>query len=147
MPIIVSIGGRRSEEFQEVARRCRPRAGHGGGARDQHLLPKREGRGIRSARCRAPRGRGDRRGARRLFAPSWAKLAPTSPRSGTLARACEEAGADGLTAVNTFVALAVDVRTRKPIIPGGTGGLSGPAIRPLALAKARAKRCVHPSCR
>jgi dihydroorotate dehydrogenase (NAD+) catalytic subunit len=56
---------------------------------------------------------------------------------GVVAKACADAGADAFTAVNTFVGLSVDVRTRRSHIPGGTGGLSGPAIRPLALAKVR----------
>ncbi|MEJ2083174.1 MAG: nitronate monooxygenase, partial [Acidobacteriota bacterium] len=49
------------------------------------------------------------------------------------ARACEEAGADAVTLVNTFVGMAIDVYRRRPMLSNGTGGLSGPAIRPLAV--------------
>src|SRR5262249_3524159 len=49
------------------------------------------------------------------------------------ARACEEAGADALSAVNTFVGMSFDLRSREPRLAFRTGGLSGPAIRPLAV--------------
>jgi dihydroorotate dehydrogenase (NAD+) catalytic subunit len=50
-----------------------------------------------------------------------------------VARAAESAGADAISLVNTFVALAIDARTRRPRIGAGFGGLSGPAIKPIAL--------------
>ena len=51
----------------------------------------------------------------------------------SIARACEAAGADALSAVNTFVGMSFDLSTRRPRLAFGTGGLSGPAIRPLAV--------------
>jgi dihydroorotate dehydrogenase (NAD+) catalytic subunit len=65
--------------------------------------------------------------------PLLVKLSPNVARVEPLARAAEEAGADALSLVNTFAALAIDARTRKPRIGAGFGGLSGPAIKPLAL--------------
>lgn len=65
--------------------------------------------------------------------PIIVKLSPNVARIEPLARAAEEAGADGISLVNTFVALAVDARARRPRIGAGFGGLSGPAIKPLAL--------------
>ena len=50
-----------------------------------------------------------------------------------LARTAEQAGADAISLVNTFIALAVDARTRRPRLGAGFGGLSGPAIKPIAL--------------
>jgi dihydroorotate dehydrogenase (NAD+) catalytic subunit len=50
-----------------------------------------------------------------------------------IARVCEEAGADALTLVNTFVGMSIDVYKRRPMLSNLTGGLSGPAIRPLAV--------------
>lgn len=50
-----------------------------------------------------------------------------------LARAAQDAGADALSLVNTFVSLAIDARARKPRLGNGFGGLSGPAIKPIAL--------------
>ena len=50
-----------------------------------------------------------------------------------MARVAEDAGADGLTLINTFLSLSIDIRTRKPRIANVTGGLSGPAIKPIAV--------------
>jgi dihydroorotate dehydrogenase (NAD+) catalytic subunit len=71
-----------------------------------------------------------RRVARR---PLLVKLSPNVDRIEPLARAAEEAGADALSLVNTFIALAIDARTRRARIGAGFGGLSGPAIKPIAL--------------
>ncbi|HUS05577.1 MAG TPA: dihydroorotate dehydrogenase [Bryobacteraceae bacterium] len=65
--------------------------------------------------------------------PIIVKLSPNVARIEPLARAAEEAGADAVSLVNTFLALAVDARTRLPRIGAGFGGLSGPAIKPIAL--------------
>ncbi len=65
--------------------------------------------------------------------PVIPKLSPNVTDITVLARACEEAGADAISCVNTFLGLAIDVETRKPKLAFGTGGLSGPAIRPLAV--------------
>jgi len=67
--------------------------------------------------------------------PLIAKLTPNVTRIGEIAEACESCGADAVSLVNTFVGMAVDSRTRKPILGTVLGGLSGPAIKPLALAK------------
>src|SRR3970282_1067523 len=50
-----------------------------------------------------------------------------------IARAVADAGADALSLINTIVGMAIDGRTRRPKLPGATGGLSGPAIRPIAV--------------
>ncbi|TAK61997.1 MAG: dihydroorotate dehydrogenase [Bacteroidetes bacterium] len=63
------------------------------------------------------------------------KLTPNVTRIAEFARAVERAGADGVSVVNTFIGMAIDIRTRKPRLSTITGGLSGPAIKPLALAK------------
>jgi dihydroorotate dehydrogenase (NAD+) catalytic subunit len=65
--------------------------------------------------------------------PLMVKLSPNVARIQPLAKAAAEAGADALSLVNTFVALAIDPRTRKPRLGAGFGGLSGPAIKPIAL--------------
>jgi dihydroorotate dehydrogenase (NAD+) catalytic subunit len=65
--------------------------------------------------------------------PLIVKLSPNVARIEPLAKAAAEAGADALSLVNTFVALAIDPRTRKPRLGAGFGGLSGPAIKPIAL--------------
>jgi dihydroorotate dehydrogenase (NAD+) catalytic subunit len=65
--------------------------------------------------------------------PLIVKLSPNVSRIEPLALAAEEAGADAVSLVNTFIALAIDAHTRRPRIGNGFGGLSGPAIKPIAL--------------
>jgi dihydroorotate dehydrogenase (NAD+) catalytic subunit len=65
--------------------------------------------------------------------PVMVKLSPNVAQIQPLAKAAEEAGASAVSLVNTFVALAVDARARRPRIGAGFGGLSGPAIKPIAL--------------
>jgi len=65
--------------------------------------------------------------------PVIPKLSPNVADITVFARAAEEAGADALSCINTLLGLAVDVETRRPKLAFGTGGLSGPAIRPVAV--------------
>ena len=67
--------------------------------------------------------------------PLIAKLTPNVTRIGEIADACADCGADAVSLVNTFIGMAIDSRTRRPILGTVLGGLSGPAIKPLALAK------------
>jgi dihydroorotate dehydrogenase (NAD+) catalytic subunit len=68
--------------------------------------------------------------------PVFAKLSPDVTDIVSIARACVDAGADGLSLINTLLGLVIDTDTMAPVLGGVTGGLSGPAIRPVAL------RCV-----
>ena len=70
---------------------------------------------------------------RRTKLPVWVKLTPMVTDIGVIARAVEAAGADALCAVNTFVGMSIDLNARMPRLSFRTGGLSGPAIRPLAV--------------
>jgi dihydroorotate dehydrogenase (NAD+) catalytic subunit len=65
--------------------------------------------------------------------PVIPKLTPNVTDVASFARAAEEAGADAVSLVNTFLAMVIDIETRKPKISNGVGGLSGPAIRPIAV--------------
>ena len=65
--------------------------------------------------------------------PIWVKLSPNVTDIQPFGRACEEAGADAISLVNTFVGMSIDVEKLRPMLSNTTGGLSGPAIRPLAL--------------
>ncbi len=67
--------------------------------------------------------------------PLIIKLTPNVTHIADFARAVKEAGADGVTVINTLIGMAIDVRTKKPKLSTVTGGLSGPAIKPVALAK------------
>jgi len=69
----------------------------------------------------------------RTTLPLFAKLSPNVTDITLIARAAERGGADALTVANTFVGMAVNIRTRRPRLTNITGGLSGPAIKPLAL--------------
>ncbi|MEU5989444.1 dihydroorotate dehydrogenase [Spirillospora sp. NPDC047418] len=77
------------------------------------------------------------RGHARPGVPIFAKLAPDVTDIATIALACVDAGADGLTLINTMEAMAIDPGTLRPALSGVSGGLSGPAIRPVAV------RCVY----
>jgi dihydroorotate dehydrogenase (NAD+) catalytic subunit len=70
---------------------------------------------------------------KRTSLPVWVKLTPMVTDIGVIARAVESAGADALSAVNTFVGMSIDLNARRPRLSFRTGGLSGPAIRPLAV--------------
>ncbi len=65
--------------------------------------------------------------------PLMVKLSPNVTNIGGMARVAEAAGADAVSLVNTFLSLAIDVETRRPRIANVTGGLSGPAIKPIAV--------------
>src|SRR5258707_914014 len=70
---------------------------------------------------------------KRTRLPVWGKLTPMVTDIGVIARAVEAAGADALCAINTFVGMSIDLNACKPRLSFRTGGLSGPAIRPLAV--------------
>src|SRR5205823_6817453 len=69
--------------------------------------------------------------------PLITKLSPNQTDIRENARRCIEAGSDALAVINTIMGMAVDVRTRRPVIGNVQGGLSGPAIKPIALLKVR----------
>lgn len=65
--------------------------------------------------------------------PLWAKLTPNVTSIADMARAAEAGGADAVILINTLMGMAIDRRSRRPILRNNTGGLSGPAIKPIAL--------------
>lgn len=69
--------------------------------------------------------------------PVYVKLSPNVTDIVSIAKACEKAGADGLVMINTLLGMRMDLRTAKPLLANGTGGLSGPAIKPVGI------RCVY----
>ena len=69
--------------------------------------------------------------------PVFAKVTPQAHNIAEIAKACEEAGADGITAINTALGMAIDIDARKPILYNKVGGLSGPALKPIAI------RCIY----
>ena len=65
--------------------------------------------------------------------PLLVKLSPNVTDIVSIARACADAGADGLSLINTLLGMRIDLRRRRPILANGTGGMSGPGVFPLAL--------------
>ncbi len=65
--------------------------------------------------------------------PVFVKLSPNVGDIGEIARVCEDAGADGLCLINTLLGMRIDLQTRRPVLANRTGGLSGPAVFPVAL--------------
>ena len=65
--------------------------------------------------------------------PVFMKLSPNVTDITAIAKACEDAGADGISLINTLLGMRLDLRARKPILANGTGGLSGPAVFPVAV--------------
>ncbi|HBO46828.1 MULTISPECIES: dihydroorotate dehydrogenase [Pediococcus] len=75
--------------------------------------------------------------------PLYVKLTPNITDVTAIAKAAEAGGAAGLTMINTLTGLSIDLKTRKPALANGTGGLSGPALKPIALAMIHK---VHETC-
>ncbi len=65
--------------------------------------------------------------------PVFIKLSPNVTNIVAIAKACEEAGADGISLINTLLGMRIDLKTKKPVIANKMGGFSGPAIKPVAL--------------
>jgi dihydroorotate dehydrogenase (NAD+) catalytic subunit len=65
--------------------------------------------------------------------PVIIKLTPNVTDIVTIAKACEQAGADGISLINTLLGMRIDLKTRKPVLANVTGGLSGPAVFPVAM--------------
>ena len=134
---LVSIAGTRVEHFAELAERLRGVPGVLG-LEVNISCPNVESRGEVFA-C-DPLAASDVISAVRAAAdpaqPVYAKLSPDVTDIVSVARACADAGADGLSMINTLLGLVIDPDTMRPVLGGVTGGLSGPAIRPVAL------RCV-----
>lgn len=133
--IIVSIAGRTEDEFVEMAARLDGQPGVA--AIELNIsCPNVSGGvdfGTDAGLCRRLVERA--RGACSL--PILAKLTPNVTSIATIARAAAEGGADAISLINTVLGMAIDWRKRKPLLGNGMGGLSGPAIKPIAL------RCVH----
>lgn len=135
--VVVSIAGGTTQEYEDLARMLR--AHEGIAAIEVNIsCPNVSDRGQVFA-CRADSSAGVVASVRRSTDPSIpviAKLSPDVTDIATIAMACERAGADALTLINTTLGMVIDVDTMRPALAGETGGLSGPAIRPIAV------RCV-----
>ncbi|HEY3713619.1 MAG TPA: dihydroorotate dehydrogenase [Jatrophihabitantaceae bacterium] len=135
--VVVSIAGGHTDEYVALARKL-----YGNPAVSMIEVniscPNVENRGQVFACDPAASGRviGAVRRAADPKVPVFAKLSPDVTDITLIARACADAGADGLSLINTLLGMAIDTDTLAPVLGGVTGGLSGPAIRPVAV------RCV-----
>lgn len=129
---IVNICGSTLDEYVEVARVLSDAEGVGALELNISCPNIKEG-GIQFGCSLA--GTGDVVGAVRKVTslPVIPKLTPNVTDVASFARAAEDAGADAVSLVNTFLAMAIDIETRLPKLTNGMGGLSGPAIRPIAV--------------
>ena len=131
-PVIANVSGFSIEEYVEVCRRldAEPQVGwlevniscpnvHGGGM-SFGTDPKAAAEVTSAVKAVTKK-------------PVIVKLSPNVTDIVSIARACEDAGADALSLINTVMALRIDLKTRRPILSNITGGLSGPAVFPLAL--------------
>ncbi len=132
--VIVSIAGGTTQEYEEIAKILRFQEGID--AIEVNIsCPNVADRGQVFA-CRADSAAGVVASVRRSSNPSipvFAKLSPDVTDLATIALACERAGADGLTLINTTLGMVINTDTMRPALAGVTGGLSGPAIRPIAV--------------
>ena len=133
-PVVVSVGGRTIDEFRRVVSILNQ--AEGVAAYELNVsCPNVEEGGLEFSQVASTTASLVGRVRESTDRPLWVKLSPNVTSIGDLARACQEAGADAVTAINTFVGMAVDLEQRRPRLARPTGGLSGPAIRPLALAR------------
>ena len=136
-PVLVNVNGETVEEYGELACRLDGVPGVAGLEINISCPNVREG-GMFFGNNPSSAAEVTAAVRRRTRLPVWVKLTPAVTDIADIARACEQAGADALSAVNTFVGMSFDLRSRRPRLAFRTGGLSGPAIRPLA---------VHLACR
>ncbi len=132
VPVIVNIWGKTIEEYAEVARRFDQVDGIAGLEVNVSCPNIKEGSALFGTDLDMFRRVLEAiRGATRL--PMIPKLAPNVADITAFARAAESCGANAISLINSFPGLAVDVKTRKPKLANVTGGLTGPAIRPIAV--------------
>ena len=133
--VIVSVAGRTEDEFVELAERVGGQQGVS--AIELNLsCPNVSGGidfGTNAESCRSVVAAA----RQRTHVPILAKLTPNVTRIDEIAKGAADGGADAVCLINTVLGIAVDWRRRKPMLGNGMGGLSGPAIKPIAL------RCVH----
>jgi len=134
VPLIASIAGETETEFADLARRMD--AAEGISALELNISCPNVERGGMLFGCDPGLAAGAVAAARAATDLTLiAKLTPNVTEIAQVARSCQEAGADAVSLVNTFSAMAIDIQTRRPLLGGNSGGLSGPAIRPAAVLR------------
>ena len=130
--VAVNVFGARMEEYLEVVARCEREAGIA--AYELNVsCPNVTAGGMEFGHDPAQLERLTRRCRDATRRPLWVKLSPNAPDLVATARAAVAGGADALTLINTVRAMAIDAAARRPVLANGCGGLSGPAVKPIAL--------------
>ena len=131
VPVIVNVAGDSVDEYVAVARRLDRVAGIAG--LELNISCPNVQSGLQFGVDPALAAEVTRAVRATTDLPLIVKLTPNVTDIVAVARAVQDAGADAVSAINTYVGMAIDVRRRRPIISRASGGLSGPAIKPLAL--------------
>ncbi len=132
--IIVNIAGGTAEEFVRVVEHLEDESGIAAYELNYSCPNVREG-GLEFSQDPSVTQKVTAQVRRVTGRPVIAKLTPNVTRVSTIARAARDGGADAVSLINTLVGLAIDTETRRPRIYAGKAGYSGPAIKPVALAK------------
>lgn len=131
-PVIVNIAGDTVDEFGEMARLLDGVPGIA--ALELNIsCPNVDTGGMEIGQSVEASARATRAAVRNTDLPVIVKLTPNVTDPVALALACEAEGAAAICAINTVLGMKIDIRRRRPVLPRGRGGLSGPAIRPIAL--------------
>jgi dihydroorotate dehydrogenase (NAD+) catalytic subunit len=138
-PLIVSIAGRTAEEFVGMAARLNQSPGVA--AVELNISCPNVAHGVDFGADPTLCGQLIAAVRKECQLPIIAKLTPNVTQIAAVAQAAEAAGADALSLINTLLGMAIDWRKRRPLLGNVTGGLSGPAIKPVAL------RCVYQAAR
>ena len=131
-PVMANISGFSLEEYVEVARRLDGEA-QVGWLEVNISCPNVHGGGMSFGTDPACAAQVTKAVKTVTSKPVIVKLSPNVTDIVSIARACEDAGADGVSLINTLLGLRMNLRTRKPLLANTTGGLSGPAVFPVAL--------------
>ena len=131
-PVIANVSGFSAEEYAEICRRL-DKVDQVGWLEVNVSCPNVHGGGMSFGTDPAAAAAVTRAVKAVTKKPVILKLSPNVTDIVSVARACEDAGADALSLINTVLALRIDLKTRRPVLANTTGGLSGPAIFPLAL--------------
>ncbi len=131
-PVMANVSGFSAEEYAEVCRKLdtQPQVGW---LEVNISCPNVHGGGMSFGTDPAQAAAVTRAVKAVTTKPVILKLSPNVTDITAVARACEEAGADAISLINTLMAMRIDIRTRRPILTNVTGGLSGPAVFPVAL--------------
>jgi dihydroorotate dehydrogenase (NAD+) catalytic subunit len=130
-PFVLNVAGKSEDEFVELARRAGELSGFA--ALELNLSCPNVSGGLDFSGNPVTAGRIVRRCREVVGIPLWAKLSPNVGDIAPIAKACEDGGATALSLVNTYLGTAIDWRKKRTIFAREVAGLSGPAIKPLAL--------------